>query len=44
MTLRDIAVAFGIEVDQRSVSTAENAIKGVKSMAQKKFLLGNMFI
>ena len=38
MTLRDIAVAFGIEVDQRSVSTAENAIKGVKSMATK--LLG----
>lgn len=38
MTLRDIAVAFGIEVDQRSVSTAENAIKGVKSMASK--LLG----
>lgn len=38
MTLRDIAVAFGIEVDQKSVSTAENAIKGVKSMASK--LLG----
>lgn len=38
MTLRDIAVAFGIEVDQRSVGAAENAIKGVKSMATK--LLG----
>lgn len=38
MTVRDIAVAFGIEVDQKSVSTAESAIKGVKSMASK--LLG----
>lgn len=35
MKLRDIAVAFGIEVDQRSVSAAENAIKGVKSVATK---------
>ena len=35
---RDIAVAFGIEVDQKSVSAAENAIKGVKNMASK--LLG----
>lgn len=38
MTIRDIAVAFGIEVDQKSVSAAENAIKGVKNMASK--LLG----
>lgn len=38
MTVRDIAVAFGIEVDQQSVSAAENAIKGVKNMATK--LLG----
>ena len=38
MTIRDIAVAFGVEVDNKSVSTAENAIKGIKSMATK--LLG----
>lgn len=38
MTIRDIAVAFGIEVDQKSVGAAENAIKGVKNMASK--LLG----
>lgn len=38
MTIRDIAVAFGIEVDQKSVSAAESAIKGVKNMASK--LLG----
>jgi phage-related protein len=38
LTIRDIAVAFGIEVDQKSVSAAENAIKGVKNMASK--LLG----
>jgi phage-related protein len=38
LTIRDIAVAFGFEVDQKSVSSAESAIKGVKSMATK--LLG----
>lgn len=38
MTLRDIAVAFSIEVDDKSVTAAENAIKGIKSMASK--LLG----
>ena len=38
LTIRDIAVAFGIEVDQKSVSAAESAIKGVKNMASK--LLG----
>jgi len=38
LTIRDIAVAFGIEVDQKSVGAAENAIKGVKNMASK--LLG----
>lgn len=38
MTLRDIAVAFGFEVDQSSVNKAENSIKGIKNMATK--LLG----
>ena len=38
MTLRDIAVAFGFEVDQSSVNKAENSIKGIKNMASK--LLG----
>lgn len=38
MTLRDIVVAFGYEVDQSSVSKAESTIKGLKSMATK--LLG----
>ena len=38
MTIRDIAVAFGIEVDDKSVTAAENAIKGIKSMASN--LLG----
>ena len=38
MTIRDIAVAFGIEVDDKSVTAAENAIKDIKSMASK--LLG----
>lgn len=38
MTLRDIVVAFSIEIDLRSVRAAENAIKGVKIMASK--LLG----
>ena len=35
MTVRDIAVAFGIDVDDKSVSSAENAINGVKSFAKK---------
>lgn len=38
MTIRDIAVAFGVEVDKNSVSEAENRIKGIKSLATK--LLG----
>lgn len=38
MTIRDIAVAFGYEVDERSVSHAENTIKNIKGMATK--LLG----
>lgn len=35
MTIRDIAVAFGFEVDDRSVSNAERTIQGLKSMAMK---------
>lgn len=38
MTIRDIAVAFGYEVDEKSVSHAENTIKNIKGMATK--LLG----
>lgn len=35
MTIKDIAVAFGFDVDQKSVSTAENTIKKIKSFATK---------
>lgn len=35
MTIRDIAVAFGYEVDEKSVSHAENTIKNIKGMAVK---------
>lgn len=35
MTIRDIAVAFGFNVDQKSVDTAENTIKNVKNFAKK---------
>lgn len=38
MTIRDIAVAFGFEVDKNSEKAAENSIKGVKNLATK--LLG----
>lgn len=38
MTIRDISVAFGLDVDQKSVSKAESSIKSVKSLATK--LLG----
>ena len=38
MTLRDIAVAFGYEVDNASVKKAEGSIKGISNMAKK--LLG----
>ena len=38
MTIRDIAVAFGFEVDKKSEKDAENSIKGLKSLASK--LLG----
>lgn len=38
MTIRDIAVAFGFEVDKKSERDAESSIKGLKSLASK--LLG----
>ncbi|MFR8069067.1 MAG: hypothetical protein ACLU79_07350 [Clostridium sp.] len=38
MTIRDIAVAFGFEVDKKSEKDAESSIKGLKSLASK--LLG----
>ncbi len=38
MTIRDIAVAFGFEVDSQSEKKAENSIKGLKNLATK--LLG----
>lgn len=38
MTIRDIAVTFGFEVDRRSEKQAEGSIKGIKNMATK--LLG----
>lgn len=42
MTIRDIAVAFGFEVDKNSEKQAENSIKGVKSLATK--LLGSIAV
>lgn len=38
MTIRDIAVAFGVEVDRNSERQAENSIRGIKNLATK--LLG----
>ena len=38
MTIRDIVVAFGFEVDKKSEKQAENSIKGIKNLATK--LLG----
>jgi len=38
VTIRDIAVAFGFEVDKKSEKDAESSIKGLKSLASK--LLG----
>jgi len=38
LTIRDIAVAFGFEVDTQSEKKAENSIKGLKKLATK--LLG----
>lgn len=42
MTIREIAVAFGFNVDKTSQKDAEGAIKGLKSMATK--LLGTIAI
>ena len=42
MTIRDIAVAFGFEVDKSSEKQAENSIKGIKNMATK--LLGSIAV
>lgn len=38
MTIRDIVVAFGVEVDQNSERRAESSIRGIKNLASK--LLG----
>lgn len=38
MTIRDIAVSFGFEVDRNSENHAKNSIKGIKNLATK--LLG----
>lgn len=35
MIIRDIAIAFGIEVDNNSMAAAENGIKSLKGMAAK---------
>lgn len=35
MTIRDLVVAFGFEVDRNSERQAEGSIKGIKSMANK---------
>lgn len=42
MTLRDIVVAFGYEVDTASERQAENSIKGIKNLATK--LLGSIAV
>lgn len=42
MTIRDIAISFGFEVDKKSEREAENAIKGLKNLAGK--LLGGLAI
>ena len=42
MTIRDISVAFGFDVDRASQTNAENSIKGLKSMATK--LLGKIAV
>lgn len=42
MTIRDISVAFGFEVDKSSQANAENSIKGLKNMATK--LLGKIAV
>lgn len=42
MTIRDIAVLFGYEIDRNSEKQAENSIKGIKNLATK--LLGSIGI
>lgn len=42
MTIRDVSVAFGFDVDRASQTQAENSIKGLKSMATK--LLGKIAV
>ena len=42
MTIRDIAIAVGFEVDQQSRNNVENSISNLKGMAQK--LLGTIGI
>lgn len=42
MTIRDIVVAFGFDVDRNSEKQAESSIKGLKSMATK--LLGSIAV
>lgn len=42
MTIRDIIVSFGVDVDRNSEKQAESSIKGLKSMATK--LLGGIAV
>ena len=42
MTIRDIAIVFGFDVDKASQREAENSIKGIKSLATK--VLGGIAI
>ena len=42
MTIRDIAIAFGFDVDKASQKEAENSIKGIKNLATK--VLGGIAI
>lgn len=42
MTIRDIVVAFGFDVDRNSEREAQNSIKGIKNMATK--LLGALSV
>ena len=42
MTIRDIAVAFGFEVDRQSEAQAQSSIQGLKDMATR--LLGSIAV
>jgi len=42
VTIRDISVAFGFDIDRASQQQAENSIKGIKNMATK--LLGKIAV